>query len=549
MPSRKSTTTSAPLPKQKKGGRATIRGVSPALAPRTRKIKDPEHGSTPTSRDIAQPVRKTTQNKSTGGAIDSEKKNDARSAASLRTNKRKRSLEIEKVDQLTTTPLDVSKRVKTGPITSRPLLKDEQSTESQLPIINKVPIEKLIVLVFGGGDAGELGLGSKQTEALRPSKNPLLDVDNPSALPSTSFNLPAEACIQNSQWDGKLRDIDADSEDEDEDGELNPLESKPMEIPSDCFPPGTRFVQVAAGDSCSFALTDTGLVYGWGTFRDSQGHQAFRRDGGKLVEKQARPIHIQGLQNITQIACGVNHALALDIAGNIWAWGCNDQNQFGRHLYGAYSDPLTPRQVRVCRNKAKYIASGEHHSFAVDRDDNVWAWGMNSFGEAGHTRTAGTNSAFINPTKIRYLCQKEVVVLDGGAHHSAAVTAKGQCYVWGRIDDGQLGIAFTPEQLHDSTLIRYDDRSKPRICLRPTAIPNIQDVVHVACGTDHTIFIDRVGSAYSTGYGFQGQLGLNSTDDVKIAQRITGRNVKDRLLTWAGAGGQFSVIAGPAKIS
>jgi alpha-tubulin suppressor-like RCC1 family protein len=28
-----------------------------------------------------------------------------------------------------------------------------------------------------------------------------------------------------------------------------------------------RFAQVAAGDSCSFALTDTGLVFGWGTFK------------------------------------------------------------------------------------------------------------------------------------------------------------------------------------------------------------------------------------------------------------------------------------------
>lgn len=151
------------------------------------------------------------------------------------------------------------------------------------------------------------------------------------------------------------------------------------------------------------------------------------------------------------------------------------------------------------------------------------------------------------PTKIRDLCQKKVIVLDGGAHHSAAVTADGQCLIWGRIDDGQLGIAFTPEQLDDTTLIRYDERNKPRICLRPTAIPDIQQFIHVACSSDHTLLIDLLGNAYSTGYGFQGQLGLNSNDDVKVVQRITGRNVKDRQLTWAGAGGQFSVVAGPVK--
>jgi regulator of chromosome condensation len=65
-------------------------------------------------------------------------------------------------------------------------------------------------------------------------------------------------------WDGGMRDVDGDPE---EDGELNPLESTPTPITTQNFPPGTKFVQVAAGDSCSFALTDTGAVYGWGTFK------------------------------------------------------------------------------------------------------------------------------------------------------------------------------------------------------------------------------------------------------------------------------------------
>lgn len=67
-------------------------------------------------------------------------------------------------------------------------------------------------------------------------------------------------------WDGVMRNAGADSSDED-DEMLNPHESTPTAIPGDCFAKGTKFVQVAAGDSCSFALTSTGIVYGWGTFR------------------------------------------------------------------------------------------------------------------------------------------------------------------------------------------------------------------------------------------------------------------------------------------
>lgn len=47
---------------------------------------------------------------------------------------------------------------------------------------------------------------------------------------------------------------------------MNPYESTPTAIPAESFGKGTRIVQVTAGDSASFALTQKGFVYGWGTF-------------------------------------------------------------------------------------------------------------------------------------------------------------------------------------------------------------------------------------------------------------------------------------------
>ncbi|KAF2964343.1 hypothetical protein GQX73_g9222 [Xylaria multiplex] len=444
----------------------------------------------------------------------------------------------------------------------------EPEPSAPAPVINKVPEEILSILVFGGGENGELGLGPKQNEALRPVLNPFLDPSSPTAYQIVEFACGGmhtvalsannqiitwgvndnKALGRNTDWEGGLRDVDADSDDEDDEN-MNPLESTPTEIPAKHFPAETRFSQVAAGDSCSFALTDTGLVYGWGTFRNSQGTNCFGYDtDGKIIRTQETPTQIRGIPKITQIVCGSNHALALDTKGNIWAWGYNEQNQFGRRLFGRQHDSFVPSQVRVCRGNAKYIASGEYHSFAIDRRDNVWAWGANSFGEAGDPETAGSDSAFLrSPVKVRQLCQKEVTTLAGGAHHSVAVTAGGQCFVWGRIDAGQLGVAFTREQIQDEKHIRCDDRGKPRICLRPTAVPNIEQAVHVACGTDHTVFISKSGAAYSSGFGFQGQLGLVSNDDVEVATLIGAKSVKDRVLIRAGAGGNVSVVAGFAK--
>lgn len=150
------------------------------------------------------------------------------------------------------------------------------------PAINKVPDEALAIYLFGSGESSELGLGSNTTEALVPTRNPYLDPNDPSKLhvvqlacggmhtvaltadnKIVTWGVNDNAALgRDTQWDGGVRDID----EEEEQGDLNPLESIPTAIPSSLFHLGTRFVQVAAGDSCSLALTDNGLVYGWGTF-------------------------------------------------------------------------------------------------------------------------------------------------------------------------------------------------------------------------------------------------------------------------------------------
>jgi regulator of chromosome condensation len=155
------------------------------------------------------------------------------------------------------------------------------------PSINQAPTDVLAVLVFGNGDSGELGLGSTVQEARRPHLNPFLDPDDPSALHVVQLACGGMHTIaltkdnkivtwgvndngalgRDTAWDGGMRDATMDGSDGEEEGELNPRESVPTPIPTTAFPPGTTFVQVAAGDSCSFALTDTGLVYGWGTFK------------------------------------------------------------------------------------------------------------------------------------------------------------------------------------------------------------------------------------------------------------------------------------------
>lgn len=69
--------------------------------------------------------------------------------------------------------------------------------------------------------------------------------------------------------EGGNGDDDSDSDSDDDDSGLNPSEAEPRQVDPSHFPEGTVFASVHAGDSTTFALTNTGLVYGWGTFRVS----------------------------------------------------------------------------------------------------------------------------------------------------------------------------------------------------------------------------------------------------------------------------------------
>ena len=68
----------------------------------------------------------------------------------------------------------------------------------------------------------------------------------------------------------------------------------------------------------------------------------------------------------------------------------------------------------------------------------------------------------------------------------------------------------------------------------------------VACGTDHTIFINKEGVGFATGFGSVGQLGLGNEEDADTVQRMRGKDIKGRKLIGAAAGGQFSIVMSTA---
>ncbi|KAK6461026.1 pheromone response pathway [Scheffersomyces coipomensis] len=444
---------------------------------------------------------------------------------------------------------------------------------AKLPDLNEYPqgkSEPLDIFVWGTGSMCELGLGPKSKEVKRPRLNPLLTsevlgdtkivdfsvggmhvlaLDGKGRLWSWGGNDSGVLGRDTSQAKEVLRDADGAEDDDDEDGELNEEESTPKLVENLPEIKGSKIVQVSATDNLSAVLYDNGDVYAWGCFRCNEGLLGFLRDEIKL---QRTPLKIKELKNIVQLAGGKDHLLALDAKGIVYAWGNGQQFQLGRRVIERHRfRTLEPQQFGLYN--IKYIASGDFHCFAIDHDYQVFAWGLNQYGQCALTDVNGEledGSLITKPTLIPALSNKKIVKIVSGEHHALALTDSGDVFSWGRYDMKEVGIP--KDKLPESTF--KDAHGQPRSVPVPTKLifgvgEKEVKIKEIGTGSHHSFAITDDGFVYAWGFADTYGPGLGPLEeDVEKPERIVNTATKYYDIQLIDAGGQFSVSGG-VKIS
>jgi alpha-tubulin suppressor-like RCC1 family protein len=320
-------------------------------------------------------------------------------------------------------------------------------------------------------------------------------------------------------------------------------------------------VAIAAGTEHSVALRDDGTVWAWGGNRYGQ-------LGDGTTEERNRPVQVRGkageghLEGVTAIAAGVGHTVALKDAGTVWVLGRSDLHEWDE-------SNCFPRQVKTRAGEyltdITAIAAGEEHTVALREDGTVWAWGINwegTLGDGTQTRTsdavqaqiagcraiaAGGRATFAlredetigfvmvwawgdnyagqlgegrtAPHKITPVQVKgeegdgvltEVRALAAGMGHTAALKKDGTVWAWGsgtrgRIGDGDTAARYTPVQVKGTGGEGF-----------------LAGVTALAAGEGHTVGLTGDGTLVAWGVNSSGQLGDGTTRDRTVPVRVKG---------------------------
>uniref|UniRef100_A0A3B3ZX42 RCC1-like domain-containing protein n=1 Tax=Periophthalmus magnuspinnatus TaxID=409849 RepID=A0A3B3ZX42_9GOBI len=299
------------------------------------------------------------------------------------------------------------------------------------------------------------------------------------------------------------------------------LEPSPVALPLSS-PLQTRVLQVACGRAHSLVLTDQEGVF-------SLGNNVFGQCGRPIVEEEvysdSHIIHkIQGFSGkVVQVSCGQDHSLFLTDQGKVYScgWGADGQTGLGHHQTSPCPMELGGELTGV---QVQQVSTYADCSLALSQDGELYGWGNSEYrqlamatdqaqvnspcrlplpdcGRVVQAVCGGSQVAVLNDQgevfvwgygilgKGPHLCESTVPEkippslfgrsefnpsvavskIRCGLNHFAAVTDRGELFVWGKNVRGCLGIGHRDDQFF------------------PWRVTVPGQVVDVACGVDHMV--------------------------------------------------------------
>ena len=204
----------------------------------------------------------------------------------------------------------------------------------------------------------------------------------------------------------------------------------------------TGVTRIARGTDALLALQADGTSIGWG-YNTSTGVIPNSSSGttGRIAPTVIPVAKMKYLEGVGSNTSGV--FMGIDLNGDVWSWGDNNSGVYScnQPRGGAITVPYAPTGLTTASTKMKQIAGGNGFVLFLNEIGVVKACGGNSYGELGDGTTTSTSSSDKPGPIIVGGLPPDVRFVAAGGYASAAISASGSVYTWGRGDSGYAGIA------------------------------------------------------------------------------------------------------------
>jgi E3 ubiquitin-protein ligase HERC2 len=253
---------------------------------------------------------------------------------------------------------------------------------------------------------------------------------------------------------------------------------------------GEVVLDISCGQDHTLAVTSNGKVFGWGSPKYGKLGQLDQKSDILL------PRQIGGVLSdvkVVSVCCGESHSCAIDSEGKLYTWGFGGSGFSGGGMlgHGSNTQEDQPRLVESLVEEGVVITkatAGELHTAVLTSEGEVMSCGAGEYGRLGHGGSSDVKIFF----PVEDLEEDVIVELVGGHAFTMALSDEGKLYVWGRNDQGQLGLGGT------LSLDVYSMETYP-VTIDEFSRPGAPEIATIAAGHSHAALVTKDGVLWMWG--------------------------------------------------
>lgn len=259
-----------------------------------------------------------------------------------------------------------------------------------------------------------------------------------------------------------------------------------------------NFYALASGGEHALAISVDKELYAWGSNEYGQ------IGDGTTIDRKV-PVNINGNlglaenESVLSIACGFYNSYIITSEKRLLAWGYNYNGEIGDGTMTEAHLPVdvTPYFTLHTHETIEQIIPGFYHNYVITSEHRVFAWGMDSMDQLG-TSDLNNQLSPIDLTSQFALAEGDYIVsISAGGWHTFALSNNGVVYAWGNNEYGQVGTG-------DTLTVSVPTEITSRFTLNEN-----ETITSLVAGSRHSFAITSTGRVFGWGDNSRSQLGMS----------------------------------------